>query len=481
MPFAIFQAVLTAAACYGVWRFARKASPIVIAGFLIRAFAAQILFWISWLQLPIARSLQLGRGFWFFAIDGPWYLGYAQELIARGPKALLFVTGHYPSRIFTQAFTLFCAAFGVVAPTAILFNCVAYLATCALIMRIGRSRKTLALAAIAFGPSMILWSLQPLKDTFFFLLIVAFVFVCYRWQEMWRAATAPRWTSLLGCAAAMLAIVYAISGTRWYFGAIVWGASAVFFVFAAAQTRRGAWTAVFVSQAVVFLLLSQAFRFGGDTDIPEKILNVLRPRTLIEAKAEPLPVPVPVPVPVSVPKTVAVTAPPPAPALKDYLVASRKGFESTPGATAIHAGAAAARVPVASDVAATFIPRAAAQPLKLVRIGGGRGFWLLADFDTIVFSAVILFAIVACVRALRSGARVTPLFLFVVLVFFATAGPMIYSVTNFGTLFRLRQMLYVLAAIAPLTLLVVHTDAREVNADVREENREGDDRGQAHL
>jgi len=32
------------------------------------------------------------------------------------------------------------------------------------------------------------------------------------------------------------------------------------------------------------------------------------------------------------------------------------------------------------------------------------------------------------------------------------AGPMIYTVTNFGTLFRLRQMLYVIAAILPVTL-----------------------------
>ena len=137
--------------------------------------------------------------------------------------------------------------------------------------------------------------------------------------------------------------------------------------------------------------------------------------------------------------------------VKYYATAPRKGFESTGGATAIHAGPAAPS-PIASGAVATFVPRAAAQPLNLVRIGGGRGFWFFADFDTVVFSAVIVFAIVLCVKALRGGARITPLFVFVVLLFFATAGPMFYSVTNFGTLFRLRSMLYVLAAIAPLTL-----------------------------
>jgi hypothetical protein len=94
-----------------------------------------------------------------------------------------------------------------------------------------------------------------------------------------------------------------------------------------------------------------------------------------------------------------------------------------------------------------------AQPLGLVRIGGGRGFWWFADFDTIVFSLVLLYATFRCIRALRrSTARATPLFVLVVLVFVFTAGPLIYTVNNFGTLFRLRQMLYVLAVAAPLTL-----------------------------
>jgi hypothetical protein len=100
-----------------------------------------------------------------------------------------------------------------------------------------------------------------------------------------------------------------------------------------------------------------------------------------------------------------------------------------------------------------FIPRVLAQRFGLVRIGGGRGFWFFADADTLVFDVVILFAFGYCVRGIaRRERRVTPLFLLVALVFVATAGPMIYSVTNFGTLFRLRQMLYVLAALLPLTL-----------------------------
>jgi hypothetical protein len=104
-------------------------------------------------------------------------------------------------------------------------------------------------------------------------------------------------------------------------------------------------------------------------------------------------------------------------------------------------------------LAATVLPRAAAQGLGLIRIGGGRGLWLFAELDTIVFDLVVLFAVVYCARMLiTSRARLTPLFVLVVLIFVLIAGPLIYTVSNFGTLFRLRQMLYIIAAIVPMTL-----------------------------
>jgi len=100
-----------------------------------------------------------------------------------------------------------------------------------------------------------------------------------------------------------------------------------------------------------------------------------------------------------------------------------------------------------------FLPRAVAQRAGLVQIGGGRGFWFFADADTLVFDLVILTAFGYCARRLaRDRRRATPLFILVALIFFAICGPMTYTVTNFGTLFRLRQMLYVLAALLPITL-----------------------------
>lgn len=108
---------------------------------------------------------------------------------------------------------------------------------------------------------------------------------------------------------------------------------------------------------------------------------------------------------------------------------------------------------IVTGASAMFLPRALAQGAGLVRIGGGRGFWFFADVDTLVFDFVVFLAFAFCARSVvRRQRRVTPLFILVALIFVGLTGPMIYAVTNFGTLFRLREMLYVLAALLPLTL-----------------------------
>ena len=111
------------------------------------------------------------------------------------------------------------------------------------------------------------------------------------------------------------------------------------------------------------------------------------------------------------------------------------------------------RARLITGAAATFLPRALAQWVGLIDVRGGRGLWLFVELDTLAFDAVVLFALVYCaVMLIRGRARFTPLFVMLVLVFAVTAIPMVYSISNFGTLFRLRQILYVLAAVLPLTL-----------------------------
>lgn len=492
----VVQLLFAAAACWGLWRLCRAQPTIVIVGFLIRAFVAQALFWISYLQLPIARSLQLGNGFWFFGLDGSFYLKYAKDLLEQGPLAILLLRDQHPSRFFVQVFTIFTGAFGSFASVAILLNCAAYVLTCAVLLRLrpnGISRNVM-LAAIAFSPASILFSLQPLKDTLFMLLMAALIVAFRRWEELWRVGGTR--TQFIAWAAAILALNYAASGIRWYFGMIVCVSSAIFGVLTALPARRRGWA--FAAGALLFVLLAQTVRLGA-LDTPTTFARMLNPMTTMQWRPA------------------AATA---------QIAATRSGFDTTPGATTIATGSAFAppvtptatpdspaqastatmdlpaqttstpapaerevppaaptpslpaptptapppNVPqtfatrVTTGFAAMFLPRMLAESLGLIHVGGGRGLWIFAETDTIVFDLVLLYAIVHCARSLLRGrARMTATFVLCVLVFVMTTGPMIYAVNNFGTLFRLRLMLYFIAAVLPITLRtspsVEHTDA----------------------
>jgi len=420
---------LALAACYWLWRAwrtwfggaDRRVAWIVAAGFLLRAFIGEALFWISYLRLPIARSLQLGDGVWFFAVDGLGYMAYADELVRRGLMAIVVLPGYYPSHAYVQILSTFVAMLGQVSSVALFLNCAAYLATCAMIVRLQprvNGAVLFTLAAVAFGPGTLIWSLQPLKDTLFQFLIAALVFACARWQER------PR----LGAAVAIAVTTFALSGIRWYFGAIVWIACGLFFVIAALRTpHRGR---VLLVALAIFVVLSQAVRIGGAGDVRGVVDRLLDPRRTVAALQQPSQV-------------------------TRVIVVAREGFDRASGATTIAPGPALVQpaptitARVVSGGTATFLPRALGQALGLIRVGGGRGLWLVAELDTLAFDAVLLFAIVYVARSRR---RVTPLFVFVLLVLVATAGPMIYTVNNFGTLFRLREMLYFLAALLPVTL-----------------------------
>lgn len=401
-----------------------RTSKIIAGGFLVRAFLGQALFWISYLQLPVARSLQLGDGFWFFAADGPEYLLLANAVADHGLAGVSYFGDRIPSVLFVRLLAILVMTFGSIASLAILINCAAYALTCLLLVRM--KANDILLAAVAFSPAAMLFSLQLLKDTLIFFLIVLMVAVFQRWQELWRRGDA-RW-QFVACAAAMFAVVYAIAGIRWYVAAIIWGASAIFLVLVSWSARRRG-LALLIS-AVMFVLFAQCVRLGS-LDMPKQIARMLNPMTMLDSR----------------------------PTVVTNLVGrARRNFDTTPAATTITPGPLVGApqtftARLVTGFSATFLPRFIAQPVGLVRIGGGRGFWLFAEIDTIVFDLVLLYVLFSCTRALRGNfARVTPLFILLLLVVACTAVPMIYTVNNFGTLFRLRQMLYIMVVVIPITL-----------------------------
>src|SRR6185436_13925865 len=228
MILAILQILLVLAAgvaLFLLWRAATPSQPwlrlVVAAGFLARALIGQALFWISWARLPIARGLQLGDGIWFFAEDAFLYVPAAASAAGKGVWAIVMIPRVEPSVMYIQALSAAMLLFGRAASVALLLNLFCYLGMVALLLRWGRNEPSaqtavaVAIAGISLSPAVMLWSLQPLKDTFFQFLFVAFVFACAAWQQAWVTRGPARTRIAIGLLLPVL--LYAIAGIRWYF------------------------------------------------------------------------------------------------------------------------------------------------------------------------------------------------------------------------------------------------------------------------
>lgn len=269
----LVQLIFTCGAGWLLWKAWRhlaaidaRAGLLIGAGVAIRALIAQAMFWISYLHLPIARSLQDGDGFWTLAVDGRAYFGYANQLLAHGWTAVALVDKTLPSPAFLQILAVFQLLFGGAASVGALLNLFAFLGACAAILRLGRNAEGLittpalvALAALSFGPAVIIWSVQPLKDPFFIFAVTAFVAACTLWQEAWRGRFPA--TKFVVPLLLMLVVMYAVVGIRWYFGLLLWIASLPFF--AAATWRSNRRVVAAAANVLVVIALSQVIIFAG--------------------------------------------------------------------------------------------------------------------------------------------------------------------------------------------------------------------------
>jgi len=278
----LIQLVFTCGAGWLLWKAWRRlttidarAGVLIGAGVTIRAFIAQAMFWISYLHLPIARSLQDGDGFWTLAIDGRVYFRYASDLLAHGVTAVAFVDKALPSPVFLQILAIFQLLFGGAASVGALLNLFAYLGACAAILRLGRREEgglarpaVIAIAALSFAPAVIIWSVQPLKDPFFIFAVAAFVAACTMWQEAWLGR--PSAARFLPPLLLMLIVLYAVVGIRWYFGLLFWLASVPYFAIAAWRSNRR--VAAAVTNTALFLALSQVIVFVARPYVPPQLL-----------------------------------------------------------------------------------------------------------------------------------------------------------------------------------------------------------------
>ncbi len=477
----LLQSLLSVAAggsLFWLWRRFVLPHPLgrlVTAGFLFRAVAAQVLFWISFLRMPVASSLQREPGLWFFADDASVYLELAGRAAAEGLPAILACSRNLPSVNYVQALALASMLLGSSVSTGFVLNLFAYLLSCLVVLRwssvavSGTLGPALTLAALSFSPSAVLWSTQPLKDTLFQALVVLVVGGAFLWQRAWSAGLSGRGVAAAGLCAAGL---FGLAGIRWYFATIVVIAFLPFLALVAMQSRRRAWA--WLAACGFVLVLSRALLWGGGSYLPPQLASALRHVTLagsLDASDK----------------------------LIAKLQSAREGFDRSGGATAIRlvhrrgstpadlslasaenpgptgppsraeeraAPARVAMVPssaggrLAAGTAALFVPRSALDRVGWVEIRGGRGLFWFTDLDTLVFDGLVGLVLVMAVRRRRSARR-QPLVWFLAVMAAAIAILMAYTVSNFGTLFRLRSMAFIGIALLPLAFASGATIGKE--------------------
>jgi len=434
MLIALIQTILAAIACgllyiaFRGFRNDRTIALLVAAGVLLRAAGGQILFWISYLELPFGRALQSGSGFWFYARDGRKYFNQAVTAAEHGIGAIATLDPKVISPGFTQLLALFGWMFGPVASTALLLNIAAYLGTCAILVALAGQQKRLAMiavAAVSFSPSVILWSTQPLKDVFFLFLFAAFVGVAAWWISAWQREERPFARATL-VTLLMLVVLCAIAAIRWYFALALLISSAPVLVIASLRTRMPL-RATALLVAMYGVVLAGGIYIAGPHLPTQMQMLIASPDVAGSPRI-----------------------------LADMLEGTRVSFDKLAGSTKINVGEtlSGAEPPRAarflSGSAALLLPRPLARAAGLIEVSGGRGLWLFADFDTIFFDIFLIMAIVTLVRSPHLAKWQNPLLWLVLGVTLLIAAAFVYCVGNFGALFRYRSMIFLGVVLIPV-------------------------------
>jgi hypothetical protein len=542
MALFFLQTFLLLLSAWGLWRLWRSLDEqpdairwIVAAGIAGRAVAGAVLFWVSYLQLNVARSLQLGDGAWFFALDGTSYMRVARAAAGRGLIAVLEISPTFPAVFYTRTLALFCWLFGTSTAVALLLNVFAYAGTVVVVARWAQLRRVpprfalVPIIGLSFLPSWVLWSLQPLKDVFFSFLVVLFVYGVDRVALAWRERSERRVPEILKGTLLLLVSIYGLAGIRWYYATLALGLAVVTYIWTVSYARgaKQTVTALLVAATVV-LMATELVVAGAGPYLPKTVRKVFRPFSQGSSLKESLYAPFAIVTrsrrgfdrvregdtkigagPLLAGRSSA-SSPPAAAASASESTASKTRDEgqktttqvaaapskpapsgstgravetnadTTPGA----ARAADRETPVArpevagagaraeaegataegainvpathaarliSGFSALLLPRSVAVSLGLVSIGGGKGLWVFADLDTVAFDLLLLVSAVVVFRSFRRGAWRDPLVWFLVTISIVMATLLAYTISNYGTLFRHREMVATTACLLALS------------------------------
>ena len=244
-------------------------AAIVAATILGRLAFGLALFWVSYLNLPIARSLQVSGGFWQVALDATGYYQMAARAVDAGR---LFPLDHsVPAPFFIDTLAVWMMAVGVSPAAGMFLNLLLYVTLAVMVVwsfaPVNDIRRDLpcivGVAAYSLSPVILFHSSQPLKDELSaFLLGLACLGITMLRPLFDQYRTARDWWAVAGGTVAVTVATLGTSGIRWYFGFVLWGALVVALgagVVLALLDRRGPRLALLKGTAAAVLVLIAAF------------------------------------------------------------------------------------------------------------------------------------------------------------------------------------------------------------------------------
>ncbi|HUO84164.1 MAG TPA: hypothetical protein VM534_03530, partial [Thermoanaerobaculia bacterium] len=352
-----------------------------------------------------------------------------------------------------------------------------------------RRGSLVTLAALAFAPTWILWCSQPLKDAVFMFLVVLLLWCLSIWQR-WSGAERPFDRIRMDLAVAFLWVAIGmVAAIRWYFGVFLFGSAGLLMLLVA--LRRGwrdwrlsltpipilwiaSWLVVLGAGAYMAPQVRSAMTLGLIGDVEIEVVSQLDARrrgfdsTVGKTAIRPT----------MLADEIGTTSLGLASERKEQLATEyrkalrearenpggpvpRKSRELREALDHFHQQAdryareAVVRshrerwITTITHAVILVLPRAVVTGIGLAEIGGGRGLWLFAELDTLYFDAFLLIVLIMSYQAGRGVLR-DPMWITLMVTTMMVWIPLAYVVTNYGTLFRLRELVFVLIALIPL-------------------------------
>ena len=422
-----------------LWRQSRVLAAIAGGTIALQATAAIAAFEISSRGWPVFRALQIGHGFWAFALDSPSYYCLATDRI---PALCRDVSGIDGSWFFIGVLKCWLAAVGPSPLSAALLNPVAFGSMCALLIALAspigdtgrRTALVFALGALSLSPALLIHSTQVLKDQLFAVALATLCATVVIWLDAITAHhdSARKRSKSIGTAAIAVGAVSVIAGLRPYFAVIV---------------------LVVFPLAGLVAVVSSGFERLKNTARIGAMWAAMAAAVFVVARSDPA---------VRWAGATLTTGSRSLQASVNVADDARRGFIQEGGATNVGASIAtsARGAPVtferlkatAVGFSLMFVPISVLKATDAIEVGGGSGLLPVTDIDTLFLDLSTMVVLTILYRSRRRLRAHTAALAFPLLLSAAVFVLMAYVVTNFGTLFRLRPMAFVPLWMIPLAL-----------------------------